>query len=128
MDDPEIDSAQSIARTRFLTGVGERVTALRGAGRWSQEELAERAGVNVQTLSRLERGVGAVRLDTLAAVASALETTPSGLLAGLAVSAPPSETGLREDPRGRELEQAWPGLAPSERRLLVELATALRKH
>ena len=51
------DSAKprSAAQRAFLLGVGSRVATLRGQGGWSQEELAERAGINVQTLSRLER-------------------------------------------------------------------------
>lgn len=123
------DSAKprSAAQRAFLLGVGSRVATLRGQGGWSQEELAERAGINVQTLSRLERGVGAVRLDTFAVVAGALDTTPADMLGGLElpVSKRTPKLPLQDDPRARDLALSWERLSPTGKRLLVEMATEL---
>jgi predicted ATPase/DNA-binding XRE family transcriptional regulator len=55
---------------------GEWVRHARKAARLTQEELAERAGVSVYTISNLERGVPhAPRLDTVRLLASALHAT-----------------------------------------------------
>ncbi len=53
---------------RLLAG---RIRALRKSRRWSQEELAERAGLGVATVARLERS-GRGQIATLLRVASAL--------------------------------------------------------
>jgi transcriptional regulator with XRE-family HTH domain len=45
----------------------------------SQEELAQKAGVGVTTVVRIEGGMGA-RLSTLRKLATALEVTPDQLL------------------------------------------------
>ncbi len=45
----------------------------------SQEELAQKAGIGVTTVVRIEGGMGA-RLSTLRKLATALEVTPDQLL------------------------------------------------
>ncbi|MBO9712745.1 helix-turn-helix transcriptional regulator [Sphingomonas sp.] len=51
---------------------GERVKALREAKAWTQEHLAEAAGVSVRTVQRLEAGKGFAS-ETALAVAAALD-------------------------------------------------------
>lgn len=51
---------------------GERVRELRKARGWLQRELADRAGVNMQTVSNLETGRHAPELPTLTKIARAL--------------------------------------------------------
>ena len=51
--------------------LAERIRALRTARRWSQEELAGRAGLGVATVARLERS-GRGQIATLFRIASAL--------------------------------------------------------
>ena len=50
---------------------------------WTQEELADKAGLASVQISRVERGVREVRLTTLLRLIAALETSPDHLLDGL---------------------------------------------
>jgi Predicted transcription factor, homolog of eukaryotic MBF1 len=52
--------------------VSKRVRSLRERRGWSLSELARRAGIGVSTLSEIEAGQSAPRLDTLVALAHAL--------------------------------------------------------
>lgn len=52
----------------------------------SQQELAERAGVSLFTIQRIERGEGAVRPSTGRAVAQALDVRVEELLPGKALA------------------------------------------
>lgn len=60
-----------------------RIRQLREQRAWSQEQLAEIAGINVRTLQRVESSGGG-SLETRMALASALEVTPVDLCAPLA--------------------------------------------
>lgn len=63
--------------------LGELKEARRSAG-WSQKTLAERVGVDAQTIKRLEKGVGSV--PTLVAVLAALDFRLTGLAPGAMLS------------------------------------------
>lgn len=73
--------------------VGPRIAALRAGRGWSLSELARRASLGKATLSGLEAGTRNPTLDTLHAVAAALElpltailaTPPTELVRGVAV-------------------------------------------
>lgn len=52
--------------------VAMNVTELRVGFRWSQAQLARRAGVRKSTVEKMEIGQGKMRIDTLFAVARAL--------------------------------------------------------
>jgi len=56
-------------RTHF----GERLRMLRQEHEWTLAELAERSGVHLQSLSRLERGEREPTWPTVVALAKALE-------------------------------------------------------
>lgn len=58
---------------------GRRVRTLRLARGFSQEELAERAGLHRTYVSSLERGQRNVGLDNIHALARALDVTPAEL-------------------------------------------------
>lgn len=62
---------------------GKKVRAARQARNWTQEDLAERAGLAPVQISRIERGAREVRLTTLLRLLSALKTSPGQLLDGL---------------------------------------------
>lgn len=62
-----------------------RVRRLREQRAWSQEQLAEIAGINVRTLQRVESGGGG-SLETRMALASALEVAPADLCESVAGS------------------------------------------
>lgn len=72
----------------LLAQVGARVRAARDEAGLSRRALAEAAGLSERFLAQLETGTGNISLARFAAVADALGTTPSELLAGLAAEAP----------------------------------------
>jgi transcriptional regulator with XRE-family HTH domain len=63
------------ARVRF----GARVRELRSLKSWSQEELAERAGLHRNYVGGVERGERNVGLDNIAAIANALGVSVTDL-------------------------------------------------
>jgi len=65
----------------ILDGLGRRVRGMRRERSWSQGELAERSGVSTRFLARVESGDGNISVLRLDALARALGTTPSDLLA-----------------------------------------------
>ncbi|MEH1014758.1 helix-turn-helix transcriptional regulator [Micromonospora sp. CPCC 206060] len=61
--------------------VGDRLAAIRRESRLTQEQLAERSGVSVEVIRKLEQGSrGTARLDTLHALARALRVQTTALL------------------------------------------------
>lgn len=62
---------------------GRRVRAVREERGFSQEELAERAGMHRTYVSSLERGQRNVGLDNVHALARALEVAPATLFEGV---------------------------------------------
>ncbi len=69
------DTAHS-ARVAF----GRRVRAVRTERGWSQEELADRAGLHRTYISSLERGQRNVSLENIRHLADALDVSPGDLL------------------------------------------------
>ncbi len=63
--------------------VGKTVRQLRLAKGWTQEELAERAGLHPTYVGGIERGERNVGLDNLVGIARALREHPSALFAGI---------------------------------------------
>ena len=55
--------------------IGQRIAALRKLAGLSQEQLAERAGLQRTHVSRIEAGKYAVTLETIQAIAQALGMT-----------------------------------------------------
>lgn len=55
--------------------LGARVRALREARDWSQEELAEQAGLHRTYVSAVERGVRNPTVTVMARIAAALEVS-----------------------------------------------------
>lgn len=67
--------------------VSRNIRAVRVRQGLSQETLARKAGLSVSYISMLERGQRSTPLDTLEALAKALNVSPVGLLEG----APPRQ-------------------------------------
>ncbi len=63
-----------------LTRLASRVRRQRESKGWSRAELAERSGLSVRFLARIEAGDGNVSLVRLVHLAEALDTTPDALL------------------------------------------------
>ncbi len=57
--------------------LGARIKAVRKQRGWSQEQLAERAGISTQYVSNIERGKENPTLDLLLRVAQALKVSPA---------------------------------------------------
>lgn len=62
--------------------VGQNIRELRRMRRFSQEELAHRAGIDRSYLSELENGLKNIGLSTIAYVAHALSVKVTDLFAG----------------------------------------------
>jgi len=76
--------------------VGRAIKALREARKWTQPQLAEKSGLDQPSISRVERGVQGIAIDTLAAVARGLGMRLSELMA-VAEDVPDSEPGHARD-------------------------------
>jgi transcriptional regulator with XRE-family HTH domain len=66
-----------------LQKFGKHLQNLRKAHGFSQEELAERCGLHRTYIGGIERGERNVALLNILRIASALEVSPSELLAGM---------------------------------------------
>jgi XRE family aerobic/anaerobic benzoate catabolism transcriptional regulator len=64
----------------LLRTLGRRVRALRERRGWTRRELAERSGLSLRFLARVECGDGNISVLRLGALAAALETQPDELV------------------------------------------------
>jgi transcriptional regulator with XRE-family HTH domain len=80
-------SATTAARAPALESLRAHVITGRARARLSQGDLADKAGLARQTISRLERGVGDVGLDVVQRIADALGVTAAELIAPMAIGA-----------------------------------------
>jgi len=71
---------QTAERENLLLGLATRVRRLREARSWTQAELAERSGLSVRFLARVEAGEGNISILRLEALAQALGTRSDELL------------------------------------------------
>lgn len=71
---------REITMETLLKTIGDRIRELRQERSLLQRELAERAGLPVRTIGRIERGDVDVRLGTLKKIADALNLTMHDLL------------------------------------------------
>jgi transcriptional regulator with XRE-family HTH domain len=73
--------------------LGQRIRELRTQRReeWTQQELAKRARISVSFLSMIERGERVPHVETLAALADALEVPLSELFSGIGKN--PTDSG-----------------------------------
>lgn len=60
--------------------LGDRIRKSREQKQWIQKQLAEKSGLPIRTIGRIERGEVDVRLSTLARIAKALECKVQDLL------------------------------------------------
>jgi transcriptional regulator with XRE-family HTH domain len=70
----------SLTPPSLIRGFGHGVRQLREARGWSQEQLAEQAGLNRSFVGEIERGEVTVSLSTVAKLSRAFELTPSTLV------------------------------------------------
>lgn len=86
-----VDSSK--ARQQLAKRLGKRIAERRKAVDWTQDQLAERVGVDAETISRFERGVTVPSLVTLDILAKKLKTRTADLLAESSVE--PSDQAIR---------------------------------
>jgi transcriptional regulator with XRE-family HTH domain len=97
-------------RQQLRDRIGLRVVALRKMRGWSQQELADRAGLQRTHVGRIEAGKYAVTLETIQAIAEALDMTVDITdprlqdLAPLHPLTPPAKGSLGFIPEGKNVE------------------------
>lgn len=77
--------------------IGKNISEYRKTLRFTQEQLAERAGICQQFLSRLERGKGVPSLETIMALCDAMDVEPNQLLTRSATRNNEVPSRLRSD-------------------------------
>jgi len=91
--------------------LGKRIADRRKAIAWTQDQLAERLGVDAETISRFERGVTVPSLITLDQLAKVLKSRTADLLS--ASSTEPTDQAIRIS--------AWlDGITSRDREFVVE--------
>ena len=65
-----------------ISFLGENIQIIRKHRGMKQQELANKIGINMQSLSKIERGVNYPTFDTLEKIMDVLEVTPNELLSG----------------------------------------------
>ena len=81
------------ARKQLGKRLGQRIAERRKTIGWTQDQLAERLGVDAETISRFERGVTVPALVTLDRLAEILKTSVADLLSGASVC--PSDQAIQ---------------------------------
>ena len=68
--------------TKKINFLGENIQTIRKHRKMKQQELADAIGINMQSLSKIERGVNYPTFHTLEKIMDVLEVTPNELLSG----------------------------------------------
>jgi transcriptional regulator with XRE-family HTH domain len=63
-----------------LANIGKNIRSLRKSKGWTQEQLAEKAGINDKEVSHIEQGRRNITIETLIKISSSLGLPPSSLL------------------------------------------------
>jgi transcriptional regulator with XRE-family HTH domain len=80
--------------SRLAKRLGKRIAERRKGLGWTQDRLAERMGVDAETISRFERGAHLPSLPTLERLATALRVEIGELLSRKAIPKLDSQTSL----------------------------------
>ncbi|MDP2308838.1 MAG: helix-turn-helix transcriptional regulator [Pseudomonadota bacterium] len=100
----------------LAASIGARMRALRRARGLSQEAVAERAGLQPETISRAETGHRAPSLPTLAAIALGLGCSVGDIVGGPGIEPLPALTDEEQ-----RLLNGWRRLRPRAREHLLGL-------
>jgi transcriptional regulator with XRE-family HTH domain len=103
---------------KTTTGFAGRLRFLRESAGLTQQQLAERAGLNRHGLAKLEQGVGEPHWPTVIALAKALGVTCEAFMNGETDSVPPHSRGrppkaTPSTPPAEELEQTQQTTPPA---------------
>ena len=94
----------------FLRKMGARILTRRKELELTQEKVAERAGLTIQTISSAERGAKALRPENIVRISEALQVTPNYLL-----------LGMKSDDSLVGLSDRIAGLTPQQRHHLEQI-------
>ena len=65
-----------------ISFLGENIQTIRKHRGMKQQELADKIGINMQSLSKIERGLNYPAYETLEKIMEVLDVTPNELLSG----------------------------------------------
>lgn len=71
-----------MGETKYLVEMGERISQKRKEKNLTQEQLAEKVGVSLQTVSNIECGKKAARPENIAKICVAFDVTADFILLG----------------------------------------------
>ena len=100
--------------------IGQRIKQTRKSKRITQEMLAEMLDISVSYLSRVERGIVKLSLETLLKTASVLDVPPSYFLDGTYIK---TSTYLDDD-----LAEITKHFSVGKLKLLTEIAKSIRDY
>lgn len=105
--------------TRLAKRLGKKIAERRKHLDWTQDQLAERVGVDAETISRFERGANLPSLLTLDRLAAALQVEVGELLSGV--------PGSRSDETSKL--GAWiEGLSARDRNFVMKIVRESCEH
>ncbi len=99
--------------------LGSRIAALRKSRRWTQAALAERVGVDTETISRFERGATLPSLLTLEKLSACLRVGVGELLA---------ESSGQPDDQAAQVSAWLQGLGEDDRQFVLDLVRRACEH
>ena len=112
----------AVRRTRrsgLATHLGRNIAVLRKQRNWTQSQLAERIGVDTETISRFERGATLPSLMTLERLAQSLKVALPELLA---------ESSSRADDQAVTLSAWLDDLSEPDRVFVLDMTRKLCQH
>lgn len=106
-------------RSALAIRLGANLAAKRKNRNWTQAELAERVGVDTETISRFERGATLPSLSTLERLAQTMRTPLIELL---------TESSIHSDDQAVTLSAWINDLSESDRLVVLDLTKRLCQH
>jgi transcriptional regulator with XRE-family HTH domain len=107
------------ARPALAQRLGSSLAAKRKSRNWTQADLAERVGVDTETISRFERGAALPSLVTLEKLAHAIRASLAELL---------TESSAHADDQALVLSAWLNDLAEQDRMLVLDVTKRLCQH
>jgi transcriptional regulator with XRE-family HTH domain len=106
-------------RSGLADHLGQNIASLRKRRNWTQSQLAERIGVDTETISRFERGATLPSLLTLERLAHALKVPLAELL---------TESSSRADDQATTLSAWLSDLTEPDRVFVLDIVRKLCQH
>ena len=106
-------------RSALAPRLGSNLAAQRRGRNWTQAELAERVGVDTETISRFERGAALPSLLTLELLARTLRVSLAELL---------TESSTQVDDQALTLSAWLAGVSEPDRLMVLDVTKRLCQH